>query len=123
MAEAGLPDEWLLVNFGDEFSGIAFVDLQRLAASGARVCAQLRMHHQVQVHLVLVLPCEDAPFELVDIKRRRKGWALTAQIGWRAVLGHDEAETDWRVLLHVTSALLAANQERGLPLPALPPIH
>ncbi len=108
---------WLLINFGDDMSGISFEALLRLAASGARVAATLgATQTRTGVQLVMVFEDADGPFELTEIASSRSKWVLEARVGWRSLVADTDEESDWRVLSYVSGALLAAHAERDMPL-------
>lgn len=113
--EASHP--WLLINFGDDMSGIAFEAMMRLAGSGARVAARLQdAPAPADVQVLIVFEDADRAFELVEVAKSKKRWLVTARVGWRALTADTDEESDWKVLSHVSGALLAAHVERGLPL-------
>jgi hypothetical protein len=108
---------WLLVNFGDELSGVPFEALLRLAASGARVAARLQdAPAPADVQVLIVFEDADGAFELLEVTKGRKRWVLTARVGWLALTAETDEESDWKVLSYVSGALLAAHAERKMPL-------
>ena len=112
------PDRtWLMINFGDDMSGISFEALVRLAASGARVAATLgTAPRRTEVQVVMVFEDADGPFELIDVASSKSGWVLEARVGWRSLVADTDEESDWKVLSYVSGALLAAHAERDMPL-------
>ncbi len=99
-------------------SGISHEAMMRLAGSGARVAARLQdAPASADVHLLIMFEDADGDFELVEVAKKRKNrWDLTARVGWLALTAATDEESDWKVLSHVSRALLAAHAERGLPL-------
>lgn len=107
----------MLINFGDELSGVPFEAMLRLAASGARVAARLQdAPAPADVQVLIVFEDADGGFELVEVIKSKKRWVLTVRVGWLALTADSDEESDWKVLSYVSGALLAAHAERGLPL-------
>jgi hypothetical protein len=108
---------WLLINFGDDMSGVAFEAMLRLAALGARVAARLQdAPAPVDVQVLILFEDADGAFELIEVTESKKRWVLTVRVGWQALTAKTDEESDWKVLSYVSGALLTAHAERGLPL-------